>query len=49
MRACILDRPRHNQIIKELKKLNVKIKLISDGDVSGALMVTDEKYGVDLF
>jgi fructose-1,6-bisphosphatase II / sedoheptulose-1,7-bisphosphatase len=47
--ACILDRPRHNQIIEELKSLNVKIKLISDGDVSGALLVTDEKYGVDIF
>ena len=47
--ACLLDRPRHNQIIDELKRLNVKIKLISDGDVSGALMVTDDKYDVDLF
>jgi fructose-1,6-bisphosphatase II / sedoheptulose-1,7-bisphosphatase len=47
--ACILDRPRHKQIIRELRSLNVKIKLISDGDVSGALLVTDEKYGVDIF
>ena len=47
--ACILDRPRHNEIIDKLKKLNVKIKLISDGDVAGALMVTDRKYGVDIF
>ena len=29
--------------------MNVKLKLISDGDVSGALMVTDEKYNVDIF
>ena len=47
--ACILDRPRHKDIIQELKNLNVKLKLISDGDVSGALLVTDEKYGVDIF
>ena len=47
--ACILDRPRHNQIIEELRSLNVNIKLISDGDVSGALLVTDKKYGVDIF
>ncbi|MDA9177360.1 class II fructose-bisphosphatase [Candidatus Pelagibacter sp.] len=47
--ACILDRPRHNQIIEELRSLNVKIKLISDGDVSGALLVTDQKYDVDIF
>ena len=47
--ACLLDRPRHKKIIDELKRLNVKMKLISDGDVSGALMITDEKYDVDIF
>jgi fructose-1,6-bisphosphatase II / sedoheptulose-1,7-bisphosphatase len=47
--ACILDRPRHNNIIEELKSLDVKLKLISDGDVSGALLVTDKKYNVDIF
>jgi len=47
--ACILDRPRHKHIIEELRSLKVKIKLISDGDVSGALLVTDEKYRVDIF
>ena len=47
--ACLLDRPRHKKIIDELKKMNVKMKLISDGDVSGALMVTDDKYNVDIF
>ena len=29
--------------------MNVKMKLISDGDISGALMVTDDKYNVDIF
>jgi len=47
--ACLLDRPRHIKIIDKLKQMNVKMKLISDGDVSGALMVTDEKYNVDIF
>ena len=47
--ACILNRPRHKKIIDELKNLNVKLKLISDGDVAGALMVIDEKYSVDIF
>ena len=47
--ACILDRPRHKQIIEELKKLKVNLKLITDGDVSGALLVTEEKYNVDIF
>ena len=47
--ACLLNRPRHNAIIKTLKEMNVKMKLISDGDVSGALMITDKKYDVDIF
>jgi len=47
--ACIMDRPRHKKIIEELRKLKVNLKLITDGDVSGALLVTDEKYGVDIF
>ena len=37
------------QIIEELSNLKVKLKLITDGDVSGALLVCDEKYNVDLF
>ena len=47
--ACILDRPRHRKIIDKLNSLNVNLKLISDGDVSGALLVTDDKYKVDIF
>ena len=47
--ACILDRPRHNKIINDLNDLKVNIKLITDGDVSGALLVTENKYNVDLF
>ena len=47
--ACVLNRPRHKEIINELRKLNVKLKLISDGDVSGALMIIDKKYSVDIF
>ena len=47
--ACIMDRPRHKKIIDDLNKLGVNIKLISDGDVSGALLVSDDKYGVDIF
>ena len=47
--ACILDRPRHRETIDELMKMKVKLKLITDGDVSGALLVTDEKHNVDIF
>ena len=47
--ACLLDRPRHKSIIEELIRLNVNLKLITDGDVSGALLVTDQKHNVDVF
>ena len=47
--VCILDRPRHKKIIDELKKLKINIKLITDGDVLGALYVSDPKYNVDIF
>ena len=49
MTACIMDRPRHKNIIDNLNKLGVNIKLITDGDISGALLVSDDKYGVDIF
>ena len=47
--VCILDRPRHKKIIDELKDLDVNVKLISDGDVFGAIYVSDPKYNVDMF
>jgi len=47
--ACILDRPRHKEIIDKLKKLKINLKLLSDGDVSGAILVTNEKHNIDIF
>ena len=47
--ACILDRPRHKKTIDELKALKVNIKLITDGDVAGALLVSDNKYDTDIY
>ncbi|MDB4859143.1 class II fructose-bisphosphatase [Candidatus Pelagibacter sp.] len=47
--VCILNRPRHKEIIDKLKDLGVKIKLITDGDVLGALYVSDPKYNIDMF
>ena len=44
-----MDRPRHKFIIEELEKLKVKLKLITDGDVLGAIYVSDQKYNVDIF
>ena len=36
-------------MIDELNNIGVKLKLITDGDISGALLVSDDKYNVDLF
>ena len=47
--VCVLDRPRHKKIIDKLKDLSVNIRLIADGDVLGALYVSDPKYKVDMF
>jgi fructose-1,6-bisphosphatase II / sedoheptulose-1,7-bisphosphatase len=47
--VCLLNRPRHKKIIDELQEMNVNLKLISDGDVSGALLVTKKIYKVDIF
>ena len=47
--ACILDRPRHKDIINDLRELKVNLKLITDGDVSGALLVANEEHNVDIF
>ena len=47
--VCLLRRDRHKKIIDTLDNLKVKKKLITDGDVSGALYVTNKKFGVDMF
>ena len=47
--VCVLDRPRHEQIITSLKKMKVNLKLISDGDVSGVIYVVDNNSPVDMY
>ncbi len=47
--ACVLKRSRHDKIVQSLKRLNVNIKFISDGDVSGAISVADPKTNVDIY
>ena len=47
--VCVLDRSRHNKIISSLKKMNVNLKLISDGDVSGVIYIVDDKSPVDMY
>ena len=47
--VCILDRPRHEKIISSLKTMNVKLKLITDGDISGVIYIVDPNSDVDMY
>ncbi|MDQ0751041.1 fructose-1,6-bisphosphatase II [Streptomyces africanus] len=46
--VVILDRPRHEGIIKEIRDTGARIRLISDGDVAGSILALREGTGVDL-
>lgn len=46
--VCILDRPRHESVIKEIRDTGARIKLISDGDVAGSILALREGTGIDL-
>ncbi|MGV9455659.1 class II fructose-bisphosphatase [Streptomyces sp. NPDC003635] len=46
--VVILDRPRHEGIIKEIRDAGARIKLISDGDVAGSIYALREGTGVDM-
>jgi fructose-1,6-bisphosphatase II / sedoheptulose-1,7-bisphosphatase len=47
--ACVLDRPRHAEIIAELRSLGCGINLIPDGDVAGVMATADPDTGIDLY
>src|SRR5690606_8255651 len=46
--VCILDRPRHEQIVKEVREAGARIRFISDGDVVGAIAAARPTTGVDM-
>ena len=46
--VCILDRPRHDQLVHDVRAAGARIKFISDGDVAGAVMACTDGTGVDL-
>ena len=47
--ACVLDRPRHESLIAELRGLGCGIQLIPDGDVAGVIATTDEDTTIDVY
>jgi fructose-1,6-bisphosphatase II / sedoheptulose-1,7-bisphosphatase len=47
--ACVLDRPRHEGLIRELRGLGVGITLIGDGDVAGVIATTDPDTTIDIY
>ncbi|MCZ2810383.1 MULTISPECIES: class II fructose-bisphosphatase [unclassified Modestobacter] len=46
--VCILDRPRHETLVREVREAGARIKFITDGDVAGAIAAAQEGTGVDL-
>ncbi|MFN3212114.1 MAG: class II fructose-bisphosphatase [Henriciella sp.] len=49
MTACVLDRPRHAEIIESLRGVGARVHLISDGDVAGVINTTNPATGIDLY
>jgi fructose-1,6-bisphosphatase II / sedoheptulose-1,7-bisphosphatase len=47
--VCVLDRPRHAELIAELRSLGCGIQLIPDGDVAGVIATTNEDTNIDLY
>jgi fructose-1,6-bisphosphatase II / sedoheptulose-1,7-bisphosphatase len=47
--VCVLDRPRHGELITELRKLGCGIQLIPDGDVAGVIAVTNPDTTIDIY
>jgi fructose-1,6-bisphosphatase II / sedoheptulose-1,7-bisphosphatase len=47
--ACVLDRPRHADIISSLRSVGARVALITDGDVAGVIHTTDPVTGIDIY
>src|SRR3974377_1383531 len=47
--VCILDRPRHAELIAKVREAGARIQLISDGDVSGVIATSRPDSGIDMY
>ena len=47
--VCVLDRPRHVEIISSLRRVGARVLLITDGDVAGVIHTSDPETGIDLY
>ena len=47
--ACVLDRPRHTEIIASLRSVGARVHLITDGDVAGVINTTDPSTQIDIY
>lgn len=47
--ACVLDRPRHEEIIESLRSVGARVAMISDGDVAGVINTTDPTTRIDMY
>jgi fructose-1,6-bisphosphatase II / sedoheptulose-1,7-bisphosphatase len=47
--VCVLDRPRHADIIESLRSVDARVYLITDGDVAGVIHTTDPVTGIDMY
>ncbi len=46
--VCVLDRPRHAELVKDIRRTGARIKFITDGDVAGAISAARPNTGIDL-
>jgi fructose-1,6-bisphosphatase II / sedoheptulose-1,7-bisphosphatase len=47
--ACVLDRPRHAELIAQVREAGARIMLIPDGDVAGVIATSSEETGIDIY
>jgi fructose-1,6-bisphosphatase II / sedoheptulose-1,7-bisphosphatase len=47
--ALVMDRPRHKELLAELRRVGCSVRLITDGDVAGVILTSDPRSGIDIY